>query len=96
MDKQGNNNYFFDHCLIQLSDTFKLPNPELFVHLLRNASPKFINPQQGNYELDTLSIAKDYGNFAYAKNYPLDLKGIERNADAGPDLGAFERVEKKK
>ena len=96
MDKQGNNNYFFDHCLIQLSDTFKLPNPELFVHLLRNASPKFINPQKGNYELDTLSIAKDYGNFAYAKNYPLDLKGIERNADAGPDLGAFERVEKKK
>ncbi len=96
MDKQGSNNYFFDHCLIQLSDTFKLPNPDLFVHLLRNAPPRFINPLKGNYELDTLSIAKDGGNYLYAKSYPLDLKGIERNADAGPDLGAFERVEKKK
>jgi len=96
MDKQGNDNYFFDHCLIQLADTFKLPNPDFFVHLLRNSDPKFINPQKGNYELDTLSSAKDVGSFVFAKNYPLDLKGIERNADSGPDLGAFERVEKKK
>lgn len=96
IDKQGKGNYLFDHCLIQMSDTFKLQNPERFINLIRSVSPRFINPQKGIYELDTLSVAKDYGKEAYAKIVPSDLKGIERNEDAGPDLGAFERVEKKK
>lgn len=96
MDKQGKGNYLFDHCLIQVSDTFKLPNPDRYINLLRNLNPKFINPQKGNYELDTLSVAKDRGNDAFSKIYFLDLKGSNRNNDAGPDLGAFERIEKKK
>ena len=96
MDKQGKSNYLFDHCLIQVSDTFKLPNPDRFVSLLRNINPKFINPQKGIYELDTLSVAKDIGKEAIAKIYPIDLKGADRNIDAGADLGAFERIEKKK
>jgi hypothetical protein len=79
-----------------MSDTFKLQNPDRFINLIRSVSPRFINPQKGIYELDTLSVAKDYGKEAYAKIVPSDLKGIERNEDAGPDLGAFERVEKKK
>jgi hypothetical protein len=96
MDKQGKSNYLFDHCLIQMSDTFKLPDPDRFISLQRNVSPKFINPQKGNYELDTLSAAKDQGSNSYAKSYPLDLKGASRTYDSGPDLGAFERIEKKK
>lgn len=96
MDKQGKSNYLFDHCLIQVSDTFKLPNPDRFVSLLRNINPKFINPQKGIYELDTLSVAKDIGKEAIAKIYSIDLKGADRNIDAGADLGAFERIEKKK
>ena len=96
MDKQGLNSYLFDHCLIQISDTFKLPNPERFVSLQRNINPRFINPQKANYELDTLSVAKDKGKESVVKLYPLDLKGVMRNSDAGPDLGAFERIEKKK
>ena len=96
MDKQGKSNYLFDHCLIQISDTFKLPNPDRFVSLQRNINPKFINPQRGIYELDTLSAAKDKGKEAFSKIYSIDFKGIDRNNDTGPDLGAFERVEKKK
>jgi hypothetical protein len=96
MDKQGKNSYLFDHCLIQISDTFKLSNPDLFIDVQRNISPGFINPQKGNFELDTLSVAKDHGKQSYARIVPLDVKGIDRNADAGPDLGAFERIEKKK
>ena len=96
IDKQGKGNYLFDHCLIQMSDTFKLQNPDRFIDLIRNASPRFINPQKGLYELDTLSVAKDYGKETYAKIVPSDLKGVERNEGAGPDLGAFERIEKKK
>ena len=96
IDKQGNGNYLFDHCLLQIADTFQLPNPDRFISIQRNISPRFINPLKGNYELDTLSIAKDKGKLSIGKDYPLDLKGVERNNDAGPDLGAFERIEKKK
>jgi hypothetical protein len=96
IDKQGKGNYLFDHSLIQLSDTFKLPNPDRFLNLQRNVNPKFISPQKGIYELDTLSVAKDQGKDAFAKTYILDLKGSNRNNDAGPDLGALERIEKKK
>ena len=96
MDKQGKSSYLFDHCLIQISDTFKLSTPDRFIDIQRNISPRFINPQKGNFELDTLSVAKDYGKQSYARIVPFDLKGTGRNADAGPDLGAYERVEKKK
>lgn len=96
IDKQGKGNYLFDHCLIQIPDTFKLPSPERFVSILRQLPPRFINPQRGNFELDTLSVAKDYGRDIYGKKVPFDLKGVSRTTDAGPDLGAFERVEKKK
>ena len=96
MDKQGKDKYLFDHCLIQISDTFKLPDPSRFINLQRNLSPRFIDPLKGNYELDTLSVAKDQGKRSYAGSYPLDFKGAERNNDAGPDLGAFERIEKKR
>lgn len=95
-DKQGKSNYLFDHCLVQLSDTFKLPVPDRFISLIRNVSPRFINAPKGIYELDTLSIAKDFGKEAFTKIVPLDLKGNDRHADAGPDLGAFERIEKKR
>ncbi len=96
MDKQGKSNYLFDKCLIQISDTFKLQNPDRFVGLIRNISPRFINPQKGLYELDTLSVAKDAGKVSYSKMVPLDLKGADRNNDGGPDLGALERIERKK
>jgi hypothetical protein len=96
MDKQGKSNYLFDHCLIQISDTFKLQSPERFVSLLRNVTPRFVNAQKGIYELDTLSVAKDFGKEAFTKIVPFDLKGNDRHADAGPDLGAFERIEKKR
>ncbi len=96
LDKQGKSNYQFDHCLIQISDTFKLQNPDRFLSLIRNIKPRFINPQKGIYELDTLSVAKDSGKESFVKIVPYDLKGTDRSTDMGPDLGAFERVEKKK
>jgi len=95
MDKQGGSSYLFDRCLIQISDTFKLAEPGRFTDVIRNVNPRFKNPYKGNFELDTLSIVKDYGKAIYAKSYPLDLKNDSRISDEGPDLGAFERIEKK-
>jgi hypothetical protein len=96
MDKQGAANYLFDRCLIQISDTFKLAEPARYVDMIRNTNPKFKSAYKGNFELDTLSVAKDYGKILFAKPYPTDIKHENRLEDAGPDIGAFERIEKKK
>jgi hypothetical protein len=95
MDKQGGSSYLFDRSLIQISDTFRLAEPGRFIDVIRNVNPRFKNPYKGNFELDTLSIVKDYGKPIYAKSYPFDLKYDSRISDDGPDLGAFERIEKK-
>jgi hypothetical protein len=95
MDKQGGSNYLFDRSLIQISDTFKLAEANRFIDVIRNVNPRFKNPYKGNFELDTLSIVKDYGKTSYSKVYPLDIKSDSRVSDEGPDLGAYERIERK-
>jgi hypothetical protein len=99
----GNNgenafNYFFDHCIIQLPDTFNTADRNHYNNVWkgRNFDPKFIDPlQKMNFDLDTLSPAKDRGSAVYSKMFPFDFKGLDRTADSAPDLGAFERFEKK-
>lgn len=92
-------NFLFDKCIIQVPDTFNTSNQTHFKDVLKGNkyNPKFIDPYKDYvYELDTLSPAKDIGNAAYSEMFPLDIKRQGRLADKGPDLGAYERIEKKK
>ncbi len=99
----GNNstklfNYYFDHCIIQVPDTFNTSNRDHYNNIWKGSGydPKFVDVVKNlNFELDTLSPAKDIGSQVYSKMFPYDLKANDRTADKGPDLGAFERVEKK-
>jgi len=101
--KLGNNdentfNYLFDHCIIQVPDTFDTSNKNHYLNVFKGPGydPLFVDPYEDfNYALDTLSPAKDIGKLEYAKQFPLDIVFKDRNADDGPDLGAFERIEKK-
>jgi hypothetical protein len=77
-----------------VSDTFKFDGSSHYKDILRNINPRFKNPYKGSFELDTLSVIKDFGKSSYARLFPSDIKGTSRITDAGPDLGAFERVEK--
>lgn len=89
-------NYKFDRCILQVSDTFKVTNPEHYSNILKGIDPKFVDPyKKYNFELDTLSPAKDAGKIAIGKLVPNDLKGRDRLLDKGPDIGALERQEKK-
>ncbi len=91
-------NYKFDRCMLQVADTFKTNNPEHFINILKgkDADPKFVDPyKKYNFELDTLSKAKDAANKVISKLFPTDLKGRDRFLDNGPDIGALERQEKK-
>jgi hypothetical protein len=99
----GNNeenlfNYLFDHCIIQVPDTFNISDKDHYRNVWKGPDydPKFIDPYDDyNYALDTLSAAKDVGKTDYGKMFPLDILNKDRMADEGPDLGAFERIERK-
>lgn len=91
-------NYKFDRCILQVADTFKTTNIDHYINVIRGkgSDPKFVDPyKKMNFELDTLSPAKDVAKVAIGKLYPNDLKGRDRFADNGPDIGALERQEKK-
>ena len=96
--KEKTFNYYFDHCILQVPDTFNTSDKNRYNMVWKGSKfdPKFIDVSKNMvFELDTLSPAKDKGSTVYSKLFPYDLKGKERNADNGPDLGAYERIEKK-
>ena len=97
-NKKNTFNYFFDHCIIQVPDTFNTSNKDRYQKVWkgRNFDPLFVDPYESyNYALDTLSAAKDIGKTEYGRMFPLDIMNKDRLADKGPDLGAFERIERK-
>jgi len=88
-------NVKFDHCLLR---TLLSGNaPASFSECIKNKEPDFKNIVKHDFELDTLSPAKDAGTLSifpgvFGDIYH-DIKGIDRTAS--PDLGAYERVEVK-
>jgi hypothetical protein len=91
-------NYLFDHCIVQMPDSFNISDKNRYKSVWKGSdyNPLFVDPfEDYNYALDTLSPAKDVGSDEYAKMFPLDFLNKDRTADEGPDLGAFERIEKK-
>ena len=89
-------NYRFDRCILQVADTFNTSNAEHFTDIIKGKDPRFVDPfEKYNFELDTLSPAKDTGKAAIGRLVAAVLKGRDRLLDKGPDLGALERQEKK-
>ncbi|MDH5474488.1 MAG: right-handed parallel beta-helix repeat-containing protein [Cyclobacteriaceae bacterium] len=69
--------------IIKTTDQSISPNTNVF-----DEAPRFIDPQNYEYQLDTLSVAKDGGAIL---GIIEDIEGNFR--DAKPDIGAYERVE---
>ena len=84
--------YNFDHCILKVTNDFNITDPLKFTSVSRE-NPKFKDPSILNFQLDTLSPAKDKGLLNYALLYPIDLKNISHLLDSGPDLGTYERKE---
>ncbi|MCB0804525.1 MAG: hypothetical protein KDC05_01930 [Bacteroidales bacterium] len=87
-------NYTFDHCLLKTE--VNLDNDPHFINCIKNEDPLFVDYGVNNYRLDTLSPASDIGSLAAIDSayfdVSVDLEGISRLADDGPDLGAYEFV----
>ena len=92
---QADAKYNFNHGIIKLAEDFDISDETKFVAIIKNEPPSFKNTKEYNYQLDTLSPAKDMGNLTLAKPFTIDLLGTNRLEDKGPDLGAYERIEKK-
>jgi|WetSurMetagenome_2_1015567.scaffolds.fasta_scaffold31373_3 hypothetical protein len=92
--------YQFDHCLMKaIEDSIDGNVAGHFTSLILNKDPFFMNDSDRyhlDYNLDTLSPAKDAGSPLLLISHPYlntDFNGFLRNEDANPDLGAFERKE---
>jgi hypothetical protein len=87
----------FDQCLVSW-DKENLYETK-FINCIFNKEAKFIDPYKDDFQLDTLSFAKDAASLEIINNtFPdikFDRKGISRLMPGPPDLGAYERVEKK-
>ncbi|MCU4175200.1 hypothetical protein [Carboxylicivirga sp. N1Y90] len=88
--------YLFDHCLIRLVEDFDTSDETKYKNIITDKDPSFIDYNEYNYQLDTLSAAKDIGKISVGESFPFDILNISRLEDDGPDLGAYERVEKSK
>jgi len=86
--------YMFDHCLIKADpEEFELDDTDHFINVINMEDPLFVDVENNNLELDTLSPAKDKAWYDLALQYPIDIKGESRLGALGPDLGAYERFE---
>ncbi len=98
--ESGTFSYQFNHCLMRIDLTkHNTTDKNHFNQNIINEIPKFKKIEKYNYQLDTLSPAKDKADietviFQYL-NLQYDYNGNSRLLDKAPDIGAFERFEKK-
>ena len=95
-------NYSFRDCIVrvdELTDNEKYKDFFDFCNPCLNADGDvvlFVDPNDDDYHLDSLSIAENQGGLLPASNtgvsLSLDLDGVMRNTSQ-PDIGCFEYVE---
>jgi len=85
-------NFLFENSLIKVDDDFDTSG-EQFVDIIKNKDPNFVNVSELNFQIDTLSPAKDVGKLSIGQNAEFDLNNNSHTSDGKPDLGAYERLE---
>jgi hypothetical protein len=87
--------YYFQNCLLPNKGF----NDERFVNCLWDEEPEFLDsdPIKDNryeffydFRLDSISPARNVADPGIAGSLPLDMNGIDRFSDEGPDIGAYE------
>jgi len=87
-------NFFFENCLLKTNLLTEINIPVHSINSKMNKDPKFVNYQKYNFELDTLSPAKNAGGRTLVNQFlnllQNDLLNRSRINDEAPDLGAYE------
>ncbi len=93
-DEQGDYSYVFDHCLLKTS--MNISNDTIFPGCIKNQDPIFVDVDNNNLALDSLSPGIDMGSLGVINTslFPAvidkDILGISRIAS--PDMGAYEYI----
>ena len=85
----NSSSHHFNNVLLRSEIDTSTPN---FNNILLNTDPLFVNPSEDDYQLQSASPAKDYGDPDWLLTNILlmtDIKGKDRTANP-PDLGAYE------
>jgi hypothetical protein len=92
-------NFSFDQCLVQWDTVYYKKYMPKFENCINNKQANFIDYSLNDFQLDTLSAAIDAASLLIINNTVpsiiLDRKGISRLVPGPPDMGAYERVEKR-
>jgi hypothetical protein len=80
--------YIFDHALLKTE--LAVTNPLHYENCMKNQDPVFVDIQESNYQIDSISPAIDKGK---EMGIPFDLLGVSRSNP--PDLGAYEYRKKR-
>jgi hypothetical protein len=92
-------NFQFDNCLVQWDKSYYSKYEAHFSNCISNDYARFIDSTKNNFQLDTLSVAIDAASITIINNTVPDIthdrKGVSRLIPGPPDLGAYERVEKR-
>lgn len=83
-------NYQFDHCILNIADSIPTDDLSIYKTVILDAQSLFVNHNEYNYQLDSLSPAIDKGKMDYGLLIPLDMNNELRVADKAPDIGAYE------
>ena len=87
----------FDQCLVNWNKEKDYESN--FINCIINKDVNFISVDSNNFQLDTLSFAIDAASLniinSTVPDITSDRKGISRVIPGPPDLGAYERVERK-
>lgn len=92
-------NYKFDNCMLKIDKESDIDTSqhEHFKNNFVNIDPKFLDYSDYDFQLDTLSPAKDAGSLEIINQLPgfitFDINNINRTSDGKPDIGAYERIE---
>ncbi len=84
----ADSSYLLDHCLVKTR--LAMTNPQYFLKIYKNQDPKFLDIDEGDYRIDTLSPAIGKGDPAISAAAPYDLLGNPRGQK--PDLGAYQFI----
>lgn len=91
--------YKFEYSIVRANADLDFSDNTYYDNVWKSKNPKFIDIGNYDFQLDTLSDAKDLGNIQIVNDYTftpsitIDLNQESRTSDIAPDLGAYERIE---
>ena len=92
MDGSADSVYYFDHCI--LKTTRSISDLSIFNSVLRNEDPLFLDFQENDYRIDSLSPAIGYGDPNIVSSNPdlLNMDLLNNSRMPLPDIGVYQFV----